>query len=107
MKRKPMQHYEARATIAKALGHPSRLVILEALAEKDMCVTELTELVSADQSTVSKHLSVLKQSGIVDVRKEGVKTYYRMKIHCLEGFWKCVESVLKQNLKDQRVALGV
>ena len=87
MKRKPMRHYEARATVAKALGHPSRLLILEALAEKDMCVCELTELVQADQSTVSKHLAVLK-------------------IHCLEGFWKCVESVLKQNLKDQRVALG-
>ena len=87
-----MRHYEARATVAKALGHPSRLLILEALAEKDMCVCELTELVQADQST--------------DVRRDGVKTFYGMKIHCLEGFWKCVESVLKQNLKDQRVALG-
>ena len=101
-----MQHYEARATVAKALAHPTRLLILEALAEKDMCVCELTELVSADQSTVSKHLAVLKHAGIVDVRKEGVKTFYQMRIHCLGGFWKCVESVLKQNLKDQRVALG-
>ncbi len=106
MKRKPIQHYEARATVAKALGHPSRLLILEALAEKDMCVCELTELVQADQSTVSKHLAVLKHAGIVDMRRDGVKTFYGMKIHCLEGFWKCVESVLKQNLKDQRTALG-
>ena len=57
-----MQHYEARVTIARALGHPSRLLILEALAEKDMCVCELTELVPADQSTVSKHLAVLKHA---------------------------------------------
>ena len=106
MKRRPIQHYEARATVAKALGHPSRLLILEALAEKDMCVCELTELVQADQSTVSKHLAVLRHAGIVDVRRDGVKTFYGMKIHCLEGFWKCVESVLKQNLKDHRAALG-
>ena len=106
-KPKPMQHYEARATVAKALAHPSRLIMLEALAEKDMCVCELTELVQADQSTVSKHLAVLKHAGIVDVRKDGVKTFYGMKIHCLEGVWKCVESVLEQNLKDQRAALGV
>ena len=106
MKRKPIQHYEARATVAKALGHSTRLLMLEALAEKDMCVCELTKLVKADQSTVSKHLAVLKHAGIVDVRKDGAKTFYGMKIHCLEGFWKCVESVLKQNLKDQRVAVG-
>ena len=104
---KPMRHYEARAAVAKALAHPSRLIVLEALAEKDLCVCELTELVGADQSTVSKHLAVLKHAGIVDVRKEGVKTFYRLKIKCLEGFWGCVETVLKQNLKDQRVALGV
>ena len=107
MKRKPIQHYEARAAVAKALAHPSRLLILDALAAKEMCVCDLTELVGADQSTVSKHLAVLKHAGIVDVRRDGVMTYYRMKIHCLEGFWKCVESVLKQNLKDQSAALGV
>lgn len=107
MKRKPIQHYEARAGVAKALAHPSRLLILDALAAKEMCVCDLTELVGADQSTVSKHLAVLKHAGIVDVRRDGVMTYYRMRIHCLEGFWKCVESVLKQNLKDQKAALGV
>ena len=102
-----MQHYEARADVAKALAHPSRLIMLDALAEKDMCVCDLTALVKADQSTVSKHLAVLKRVGLVDVHKDGVKTVYRIKIKCLEGFWGCVEAVLKQNLKDQRVALGV
>ena len=106
MKAKPIQHYEVRAAVAKALAHPSRLLMLDALAEKEMCVCDLTELVGADQSTVSKHLAVLKHAGIVEVRKEGVMTFYSMKIQCLEGFWKCVESVLRQNLKDQTAALG-
>ena len=106
MKRKPKELYEARARIAKALAHPSRLMILDALADEEMCVCDLTELVGADQSTVSKHLAVLKNAGLLADRKEGVMTFYRVKVNCLRGFWSCIESVLKQNLKEQQVLIG-
>ena len=109
MKSKPkpsMEQYEARARVAKALGHPSRLLMLDALADGELCVCELTELVGADQSTVSKHLSVLKQAGIVADRKEGTMIFYRLKVTCLQGFWQCVESVLRENLKTQQAAIG-
>jgi len=99
------QRYEARARIAKALAHPSRLLMLEAMEEKERCVCELTELVGADQSTVSKHLAVLKQAGLVEDRKEGVMVYYRVKVCCLGGFWDCMEGVLAENLKAQQAAL--
>ena len=99
------QRYEARARIAKALAHPSRLLMLDALADREMCVCKLTELVGADQSTVSKHLAVLKQAGIVDDRKEGTMTFYSLKVGCLQGFWECIESVLRENLKAQRAAI--
>lgn len=105
MKIKPKRHYEARARVAKALAHPSRLLILDALAGGEVCVCELTPLVGADQSTVSKHLAILKNAGLIEDRKQGVMTYYRMKVCCLEGFWKCIESVLKHNLKEQEAAL--
>lgn len=88
------------------MAHPSRLLILDALQEKERCVCELTELVGADQSTVSKHLAVLRQAGLVEDRKEGVLTYYRPKVTCLEGFWRCIETVLKQNLKSQSAAIS-
>ncbi|MCA9256382.1 MAG: winged helix-turn-helix transcriptional regulator [Phycisphaerales bacterium] len=101
-----MRRYEARAAIAKALAHPSRLLILETLEKKERSVSELTDLVGADQSTVSKHLSVLRQAGLVDLRKEGVTTFYRVKVCCLSGFWQCIETVLRENLKDQRAAIG-
>ena len=106
MKTKSRQHYEARARVAKALAHPSRLLILDALAEGEVCVCELTPLVGADQSTVSKHLAILKNAGLIEDRKQGVMTFYRVKVCCLEGFWKCIESVLKHNLKEQEAALG-
>ena len=102
MKVKNRYRYEARAKVIKALAHPSRLLILDALNEQDHCVCELTDLVGADQSTVSKHLAILKNVGLVEDRKEGVMVYYRNRCKCLEGFFECIESVLKQNLKTQQ-----
>ncbi len=99
--------YAARARIAKALAHPSRLLILDAIAGGEKCVCELTALVAADQSTVSKHLAILKQAGLITDRKEGSKTFYSTRICCLQGFWDCVETVLRENLKTQQAACGV
>ena len=99
------RRYEARARVAKALAHPSRLMMLDALAQREYCVGELTELVGADQSTVSKHLAVLRQTGLVNVRRNGSLTYYSLKVTCLVGMWRCIEAVLNQNLEEQADAL--
>lgn len=100
------RHYQARAKIAKALANPSRLCMLDALADREMCVCELTDLVGADQSTVSKHLTVLKQAGLIGDRREGSKVYCYLKVACLRGFWNCIETVLKKNLEEQQALLG-
>lgn len=97
--------YDARARIAKALAHPSRLLILDALERREVCVCDLTKLVGADQSTVSKHLALLKQAGLVEDRKDGVMVYYKLRVCCLKGFWECIETVLAQNLKLQQAVL--
>jgi len=68
-------------------------------------VCELTDVVGVDQSTVSKHLTVLKQAGLVAARKEGTSSYYRVTCKCLEGFFQWIESVLEENLKNQRLAV--
>ena len=100
--------YNARARVAKALAHPSRLLILDAaLATGEKCVCELTALVGADQSTVSKHLAILKQVGLITDRRQGPWSYYNTDVHCLQGFWNCVESVLRANLKAQQAACGL
>ena len=106
MKRTSPQFYEARAKVAKALAHPTRLMLLDALNEKEMCVYDLTRLVGADQSTVSKHIAILKDAGLVAGRKEGSMSYYRVGCSCLGRFFSCIESVLKDNLKAQRAAMG-
>ena len=94
--------YEVRAEIAKALAHPTRLLLLDALLEKDFCVCELTELVGADQSTVSKHLAILKDAGFVVMEKQGSMNIYSIRCQCLDQFFGCIESVLRQKLQAQQ-----
>lgn len=97
---------ESRARILKALGHPSRLYIVEKLAEKPHCVHELTSLIRSDTSTVSKHLSLLKNAGIISDRKSGTMVYYSLEAPCLPRLLECVESVIKQNIRKQLASLG-
>jgi len=92
---------EGRAVILKALAHPSRLLIVEKLAEKSYCVCELTAMIGADTSTVSKHLSILRNAGVISDRKQGTSVYYSLEAPCLMRLLDCVESVIEQNLKRQ------
>ena len=91
--------YKMKAQVAKALAHESRLMIIDALGKKDMCVSELTEMVGVDQSTVSKHLSVLKTAGIVMDRKErSNKVYYHLRTPFIREFSTLAQSVIQGNL---------
>ena len=58
-----------------------------------------------DQSTVSKHLAILREAGLVASRKEGTMTFYRQTASCLEGFFTCVETILRENLAAQRAVI--
>jgi len=92
--------YKQRALIVKAMAHSSRLMMIDALAEGEKCVCDLQQLVGADLSTVSKHLSVMKNAGIVADRKEGLKVFYRLRVPCILRFFDCVEAVLRANTEE-------
>jgi len=89
--------FEARAKIIKALSHASRLMIVEELNSGRRCVSELTEMVGSDTSTVSKHLNVLKNAGLVSDEKQGTTVFYHLRMPCLMDFLRCVESVMEAN----------
>ncbi|MFH1060370.1 MAG: metalloregulator ArsR/SmtB family transcription factor [Pseudomonadota bacterium] len=97
---------EARTQILKALAHPTRLFIVEELAKADRCVAELTELIGADMSTVSKHLALLKAAGILADAKRGTQVFYRLARPCVLGFFSCLEDVMKANLQEQIMVVG-
>jgi DNA-binding transcriptional ArsR family regulator len=103
MNAKTLARYEARAGIIKAIAHPSRLFIVEELSRGERCVCELTEMIGSDMSTVSKHLTILKNAGIVDDDKRGSMVYYCLKVPCILDFLKCVESVMKCNVRQQKM----
>jgi ArsR family transcriptional regulator len=93
--------FEAQALIMKALSHPTRLFIAHELGKSEKCVCELTEMVGADTSTISRHLSILKNSGIVDYEKRGTSIYYTLKMKCVLNFFTCVNEVLKKRVESQ------
>lgn len=100
MDRRTQARFEARAEIIKAMAHPTRLFIVDELSRHERCVYELTEKIGADVSTVSKHLSVLKGSGIVEDEKRGSRVFYTLKMPCVLNFFSCVETVLGVRAKE-------
>ncbi len=101
MDTKTKARYAARARIIKAMAHPTRLLIVDQLAQREHCVCELRDLVGDDISTVSRHLSILKNAGIIEDEKRGTQVYYSLRVPCVLNFFGCVENVLKQNAKEQ------
>jgi len=93
--------YKARARIIKAMAHPTRLFIIDQIAERERCVCELTKMVGADMSTISKHLGVLREAGIVTDEKRGLQVYYRLRVPCVLNLFTCIESVLRANAEAQ------
>lgn len=88
-----------RADILKALGHPTRLLIIDELSQGERCVAELTELAGADMSTVSRHLGVLRNAGILTDERRGNCIYYSLRCPCVLGFFTCIESVIAANAR--------
>jgi DNA-binding transcriptional ArsR family regulator len=103
MEKSELAIFEAQAQIMKALSHPTRLFIAHQLGLGEKCVCELTEMVGADTSTISKHLSLMKNAGIIGVEKRGTSMYYSLKMKCVLNFFTCVNEVLKRRVESQMV----
>lgn len=80
---------EKQAFLFKALGHPTRLKMVYALAEKDCCVCDLQKIIGDSLPTISRHLSVLKQAGVVKTKKSGLHVYYSLVIPCITSVLNC------------------
>ena len=95
MDTKAYARLKVRADIIKAMAHPTRLFLVEELANGPRCVCELTEMVGADVSTVSRHLSLLRNAGLVSDERRGNQIFYSLRVPCVLNFFGCVESVLR------------
>lgn len=87
-----------QSKIFKALGHPSRLLMVDALRAGEMCVCELQALIGDDMSTISKHLSILKAVDIISSKKRGTNIYYTLTLPCLDSFLTCTGELPKKQI---------
>ncbi len=94
-----------KVEVFKALAHPVRLEIVEKLMEGERCVCEIAEWFSFDRTTISKHLSILRNAGVIADRKEGLNVYYSLQMCCLKNLLSCLEETLRQDLRNQMKAL--
>ena len=100
METKNRKILEHQALIFKALGQPTRLEILNLLTDGERCVCEIFPAVKQEQANVSKHLSILKQAGILDSRKEGLRIIYWIKNQEVLNLLRTVSSLLRVQAKE-------
>ena len=72
------QNFDREAEILKVLGHPVRLKIIAGLMSQSCNVKKIWECLGLPQATVSQHLALLKNKGIIDGRREGVEVFYQV-----------------------------
>ena len=96
---------ELRVKIIKAMAHPVRLMVIEFLRGGERPFSAIFGLFQLDKSTVSKHLLVLKEAGIVSSKKTGTETIYKLEVPCVADFFNCATVVIENNVKNQMKCL--
>lgn len=86
----PERDAERLAAVFKALGHPVRVKIVAAATARERCVCELQEIAGRDISTVSSHLNLLKNAGILVCEQRGRQVFYSLACPCLAEVFSCV-----------------
>jgi DNA-binding transcriptional ArsR family regulator len=83
--------FRKASEVFKALSNPNRLLIVDALADGERCVADLTALVGLDMSTVSSHLAVLRNVGIVVDERRATQVFYKLRRPCLLNMFCCLD----------------
>jgi len=92
------ERYTYMASVMKAMAHPTRLFIVDELDKGPKNVSELTEMVGIDISTISRHLAILKNAGIVTATKINNQMIYRLLCPCVLDMYKCVVKIREQGV---------
>jgi len=97
---------ELRANIVRAMAHPVRLMVIDFILGGERSFSEIFGLFHLDKSTISKHLLVLKEAGIVSSRKAGREMFYKLEVPCVANFFTCATVVVQNKVEKQLQALG-
>ena len=92
-----MNRREVEAEFLKALGQPTRLRILEMLADGERCVCDIQLAIGEEQSNVSKPLAILRRAGILEARREGPRVVYRIRDARVPEFLERLRQTFRQD----------
>ncbi len=96
---------EELAGFARAMGHPARVAIVQILMrEEELCCREIVGRLPLAQATVSQHLRVLEEAGLVERREVGVRCEYRLRVERLRSFCHAFQEALGTGVEDKRQA---
>ncbi|MCA9784755.1 MAG: winged helix-turn-helix transcriptional regulator [Candidatus Cloacimonetes bacterium] len=95
-----------RARVFKALAHPVRLRLVEELRGGPVCVCELAALFPIGLPAISKHLGLLREAGVVAVRKEGTRSIHSLVMPCMLESFACIDRLILERLDEQESLRG-
>ena len=85
----------------RAIAQPTRLRILYFLKDGEKCACEIIPKMKEDQSNISRHLTHMKDAGILESRKEGVSVYYKIKDKRVFTLLSLVDEMIKSEIKEK------
>lgn len=88
---------EHAAEILKTMAHPTRLLIVELLQAKEMCVNDIAEALDNKQAITSQQLNMMKDKGVLSRRREGVKVYYHIENNNIANLLHCINERSKRS----------
>ncbi|KGK92055.1 ArsR family transcriptional regulator [Desulfosporosinus sp. HMP52] len=94
------------SSVFKALGHPTRIQILKLLRKGELCVCDILPNLDSEQSNTSQHLTVLKNQGIVESRKDGSKVIYAIKNQEVYQMIDLVEAIILRQIEETKTSLS-
>jgi DNA-binding transcriptional ArsR family regulator len=94
--------YERRVAICKAFANPTRLKILDLVAQHGYPTSDIHEQLSISQANLSQHLAILKGAGIVTTRRQGKKVYCYLALPEVKQACHLIRNVLRAQLRNGR-----
>jgi ArsR family transcriptional regulator len=98
--------YKIKADFLKALAHPARLQIVELLKSGEKNVGSIIKTLSIQQSSLSRHLTVLREAGILKSRQQGTVIYYDIEDHDIFHVLRPIAEMLRKKLKKTEAVLS-
>ncbi len=98
--------HEFQARVFRALAHPVRVAIVEALRDGEVCVCEIAAGLGAERSNVSRHLAIMQRAGVLASRREGLQVLYRLRTPCVLDFLSCATRVARRHVEEEARAFG-